>query len=266
MSHAAEGSLQAYLDGEVDGPAAAGLRAHLAACAECASELELLRVAGVRTHQALALLDSDAPVPMLRARAAIAVGERARRPRGAVLRLGGWGIAKAAMLVLVLAGAGAAAIPDVRRAFEATFARVAELFGASRTAEITPEAPLDVSRPEPAVLEVRQAFVQPVAGRVRVLLPAQAPGVEVTVRLIDGNRASVETASTGQVRFVSSTGRLEVFGVEGGSITIGVPRMIDNATVEVDGRVRVIKEGNQLVLSGPATAERGSELRFITGF
>jgi hypothetical protein len=49
-------------------------------------------------------------------------------------RMGGWGLAKAAMLMLVLAGAGAAAIPDVRRALETTFSRVVAMFGGGRTA------------------------------------------------------------------------------------------------------------------------------------
>src|SRR5690606_6379128 len=109
MDHAAEGTLQAYLDGEIDGATEVALRDHVVACAVCAAELEVLREADRRTGEALALLDVVA-APMLRAQAAIA-----RERRGGMRSLRGIGaasLAKAAMLLLVLAGAGAAAIPD----------------------------------------------------------------------------------------------------------------------------------------------------------
>jgi hypothetical protein len=261
MSHAAEGSLQAYLDGEIDSAAAAELSEHIAVCTACAHELNTLRRASDQARTAIGLLEAPA-VPMMRAQSALAAA-RSRHTRRSALRLGSWSLAKAAMLLLVLAGASAAAIPDVRRAFESTLARVAELFGASRTvADADPVvAPLV---PAPA-LEVRQAFVQPVAGRVRILLPQPSGQVEIVVRLIGGSRAEVETASGEQVRFVSSTGRLQIMGVDEGSVTIGIPRMLENASVEISGSTVVIKEGTELVRTGPGVAERGSELRFTAG-
>lgn len=271
MSHVGEGSLQAYLDGEIDGPAAAGVRDHVATCAFCAAELTALRQAGEATHAALALLDM--PAPMLRARAAIAAESRqqpghapAPHRRRSALRLGSWGLAKAAMLLLALAGASAAAIPDVRRAFESTLARVAELFGAGQEDATIPAPPPPpvVEEPGAPEREVRQAFVQPAAGRLRIVLAPTAGPVEVHVRLIEASRADVQTATAGQVRFVSSTGRLEVAGMREGVVTIGIPHTVAGAVVEI-GSARVVKEGRDLVLTGPGLSERGSEVRFVTG-
>src|SRR5919108_3727709 len=61
MNHATDSLLLAYHDGEIDGSALAGLRDHLASCAQCTQELnELRRMSGV-LHEALALTDVPAP-------------------------------------------------------------------------------------------------------------------------------------------------------------------------------------------------------------
>ncbi|MGH7446663.1 MAG: anti-sigma factor family protein, partial [Longimicrobiales bacterium] len=70
MVHAAEGTLQAYLDGEIDSAAEAALREHVAACEICAGELEALSLTNRRAGAALAPLDT--PAPVLRAQTAIA--------------------------------------------------------------------------------------------------------------------------------------------------------------------------------------------------
>src|SRR5690606_23319750 len=105
-----------------------------------------------------------------------------KRRGGSMIRIGAGSLAKAAMLLLVLAGAGAAAIPDFRRALETTFARVVELLGGpARTAvesvEPVAEPPVTV---EPAA-EPSMTFVAPADGRVRVLLHAPSGPVQVMV-------------------------------------------------------------------------------------
>ncbi|HSJ05612.1 MAG TPA: zf-HC2 domain-containing protein, partial [Longimicrobiales bacterium] len=105
MTHATEGMLIAYVDGEMEGPAAAELRDHLAACDVCAGELRALEGLSARAHRLLAAMDV-AP-PMLRARAAIGAARPVRSRRG-LGRLGLGGLARAAVLVLVLAGVAAA--------------------------------------------------------------------------------------------------------------------------------------------------------------
>ena len=254
MVHAAEGTLQAYLDGEIDGAAERALCDHVASCAVCTAELEALRSAGGLVHQSLDLLDR--PAPILQARAAVA---RERRGRG-MARLGAWSLAKAAMLLLVLAGAGAAAIPDMRRALETTFSRVVALFGGQERTAAAPAQPEPLGEPD---VVPGESFVAPADGRVEIVLQQPAGEVEVIVRLIDGPQAHIETATTGTVARRVGTGRLELSGLGAGTVTIGIPRSTRAARVEVDGEVRVYKEGGSL--HGSDGAARGSEVRFIAG-
>lgn len=262
MVHAAEGTLQAYLDGEIDSAAERALSDHVAVCAVCAAELETLRRADAVVEQSLALLDG--PVPVLRARAALA---RQRHGGGRrMARLGAWGLAKAAMLLLVLAGAGVAAIPDVRRALESTFSRVVAMFSGSQLEDQAVTGPAEPEPAEPVVapaIERGESFVAPADGRVQIVLEAPAGTVEVIARLVDGAQAHVETMTSGTVALRSGTGRLALRGLGAGTVTIGIPRDVANATIEVDGVVRVYKEGG--TLRGPDAGARGSEVRFIVG-
>jgi anti-sigma factor RsiW len=66
MNHATDGLLLAYHDGEIDGPAEAELRDHLAGCAQCTQELDELRYASGQFGAAMALM--DVPAPMLATR------------------------------------------------------------------------------------------------------------------------------------------------------------------------------------------------------
>jgi hypothetical protein len=259
MTHANEGLLLAYADGEIDGSAAAELRDHLAACGRCAGELQELKQLSSAAHGALGLLSAEPPV--LRAQAALAA-ERRRPSRGWVrARTGASGFAKAAMLLLALGGAAAAAIPDspVRRALETTFARVAQLFNGG---EAAPAAPAEVAPAAPA-LQMTSVAISPAEGRVRVVLHAPAGSVDVQVRLVDGGRARVEAVSAAEdVRLRSAAGRIEVLGLSTGRVRIDLPRRAARATVEVGGRVYVYKDGELLRLSGPAGEARGDSVEF----
>jgi hypothetical protein len=264
MVHTAEGTLQAYLDGEIADAAARALSDHVAACAGCAAELEALRRTNSRVGEALALLDSASPAPMVRARAAIARERRYGTRR--IARIGAWGLAKAAMLTLVLAGAGAAAIPDVRRALETTFSRVVAMFSSDqeRTAVPAEPAPVDPPAVTPGAVP-GESFVTPASGRVQIALEGPTGTVEVVVELVDGGPAQVRTATDEPVRRRVGNGRLELIGLGTGVVTIGIPRDVRTATVEVDGVVRVYKEGDLLRAAGSEAAARGSEVRFIVG-
>lgn len=264
MSHAGEGSLQAYLDGELDGTATAELDRHLGACALCAGELESLRSVNSYAAGALALMEAP-PAPMLQARAAIA---RQRTRGGSIRRIGGMSLAKAAMLLLALAGAGAAAIPGspVRRAVESTIARVAQWLGTEPVPVVqtgSQEAPADA----PAV-EIRTdgAGVLPENGTVRfVLLPPAAP-VDVIVSLSDADVARVETAmEQSDVSFRTRSGLIQVSGLGRGTVRVMIPRNAANATVELNGRVLVSKEGAVLTSAAPGATEAGEEIRLRIG-
>jgi hypothetical protein len=268
MTHATDGLLQAYLDGEIDGTAEAELRGHLAACGACAQELNVLESASARAHDALSVLDVTAP--MMRARARLAAERRTADPlvgrRRSLPRMGGRSLAKAAMLLLALAGAGAAAIPEspVRRALESTIARVAQLFGPGAQA---PVAEVPVTAPAPVEpLTPGGMGVLPADGRVRVVLQAPAGEVSVVVRLVESQRATVQTATDGAgVRFRTAPGRVEVGGLTSGEVTISIPRGTRDATVEIGGAVWAYKQGNVLQLTGPAGVERGEQVSFRLG-
>src|SRR5690606_34971290 len=120
---------------------------------------------------------------MLRAQARLARERRSGGHRLARLSIGS--LARAAMLLLVLAGAAAAAIPELRRAL---VGRVTELLGGSGDAVV--EQPVqETATPEALEPEEGMTFVSPSNGRVRIVLHAPAGRLDVAVRLIDGSRA-----------------------------------------------------------------------------
>jgi hypothetical protein len=261
MTHATDALLLALVDGEIAGSAETELREHIAACDQCAGELHEVQRLSARAHAALSLL--EAPVPMLRAQAAIAAERRAPARGWRKTRVGAWGIAKAAMLLLALAGMASAAIPDspVRRALETTFARVAQLF-TGEDAALQPTAPA-VVEPAAPLLETADMAIVPSDGRVRVVLHAPAGDIDVEVRLVDGARARVETAMTTQdVRLRSAAGRIEVSGMSEGRVVVSIPSWVPSATVEVAGRVAVYKRGALLHLTGPAGTGSGEAVGF----
>jgi len=269
MSHAGEGSLQAYLDGELDSAAAAELDRHLVACPACAAELADLRALNERTAGAIGLLLAP-PAPVLQARAALARARTAEPARSAspILRLGGRSLAKAAMLLLALAGAGAAAIPGspVRRVVEGAVARVAQWLGSD-----TPVAVQEPQQTTPGVAPERpvrtdQAGVAPSDGQVRFVLLEPAAPVELIVSLSDAEVARVETAMEDtDVTFRTRAGLIQVSGLGSGTVHVRIPRSVPRATVELGGRAIVSKQGDLLRTSGPGAAEQGEEVRLRIG-
>ena len=264
MVHTAEGTLQAYLDGEIADAAARALSDHVAGCAACAAELEALRRMNSRVGEALALLDTSSAAHVARARSAIARESRYGTRR--IARIGAWGLAKAAMLTLVLAAAGAAAIPDVRRALETTFSRVVAMFSSEQERTAVPAEPTPADPPAVTPGAVPGAtFVSPASGRLEFVMEAPSGAVEVVVELVAAAQAEVRTATDDPVRIRWGNGRLELIGLGRGVVTIAIPRDVRTATVEVDGVVRVYKEGDLLRAAGSEAVARGSEVRFIVG-
>jgi hypothetical protein len=264
MSHVAEGSLQAYIDGEIGGAEYDALRDHLAVCVVCSSELATMSRSSKLVHEALSSLDVAAP--LLRARAHVSA-ERRRANR--VARLGTAGLAKAAMLLLALGGVVSAAIPEspVRRALEATYARVAQLINGPGMPEPVADLHEPTDRPDPMVARVVESVsVMPSNGQIRIILHPPAGMVEVTVRIIDGGRANVVTSMENEaVRFLRGTGRVEVSGMGMGEVTIELPRSLQAGSVVVGSDVVAEKSGEGLRLRGSAQDAQGSEVRFRIG-
>ncbi|HEV2146614.1 MAG TPA: zf-HC2 domain-containing protein, partial [Longimicrobiaceae bacterium] len=105
MSHTAEGSIQALLDGELSRAERAEVERHLDGCAACRAEADRLRAASTEFTAALGLLDRPAALE----RAYHAVSRR--RWRRWVGVDGGQVLRRAAALVLGVATVASATVP-----------------------------------------------------------------------------------------------------------------------------------------------------------
>jgi|SRR5690606_2632171 len=248
MDHAAEGRLQAYLDGELSAVERAAVSGHLAACTACAEELGVLKEASTQLTLSLRLLDSTAPAPTSLDTAFARAGtERVAVVRRALLRAAG--------IVLFLAAGGAAALPGspVREWVRAAWDRGVGLFaGAGQDqAPAAPVEPLGIG-------------AAPVDGQIRIALVDLPAGTEVRVRLVDSPVAWVEApgAVDSPVRFLRGPGRVEVSGGSAGLLRVDLPRRVADARVEVNGQLRVFKDGDTLRFASPGEGEAGEEATF----
>ncbi|MFQ5889501.1 MAG: anti-sigma factor family protein [Gemmatimonadota bacterium] len=252
MSHLSETQLLSYLDGELSQKASEEVAAHLGECGECRASLEALRQAARHFSAAVSLLDVEAEVPRT-----IPEGPRPRRVRPPRP----WRtLARAAVLVLALAGVASAVIPG-----SPVRSWVAALhLGGKEEAPIVPT----VGREEPAPEGERGpagVSVLPDAGVLRILLTNFAPESSVRVRLVDGAEAHVEVGEDAEARFRIGPGRIEVSGSGRGDLVVDLPRSALEATVEVEGRIAVMKKGKQLRLLRPAVDSLQGDVRFRIG-
>lgn len=248
LQHVDEGELQSLIDGELDAPAADRVEAHLTECGACRAEVDSLQQASMALSGALRELDRPAvAVPPFRAPAA--------RPAAMA---GGWGaLPRAAVLVLGLAGAASAAIPG-----SPVRAWVESLAG-ERAAE-TPAAVAEGPGPERAIAGPEAGVsVAPEAGTVRVVLNDVAADVLVTAVLTDGPRAGVyATGAAAEARFTTGRGRIDAVGAASGTLRVEIPRDAVSATVIVNGRTYVVKDGDRLRGGGPDAETAGDEVTF----
>lgn len=251
MSHVEEGTLQAWIDGELRDSDLSAVESHAASCAVCLAEVRSLRDASEHTHQAISVW-GDLPVADFGT-----LGEIRRRARPAH-RLVPAALARAAMLLLALAGVVAAAVPGspLRRWIDDV-----------RGADESPDRVTDAVSPTPTPeVGPRQGgvFVRPEAGVVTIRLVGPAPGL--MVRVVDDAEAGVVwTGPDEGVRSRQSAGLLEVSGLPGGPVTVTIPRSALSASVVVNGRIWWEKAGPEVRIPGPAHEERGDEVLFQTG-
>lgn len=251
MIHPDEGTIQALLDGELEPAARAGTERHLAGCPACAEVAAELRATRDRFRFALRAADIAAPVEPAR------VGVRRRAAdagRGRALRRG---LARAALLVLGVAGIAYASVPGspVR----------AWLEGDAPTAVHEPVPALAVETAPPPVVETAASgiSIRPEDGRVRVVLSASAPELRVHARVGDGELAVVEaTGAAAGARFRTGPGRIEVVGAGPGEVHVVLPRAARTAVVEVNGEVRLLRQGERMQLMGPVEQDDASGVVF----
>jgi anti-sigma factor RsiW len=260
MDHVDQGTIQAWLDGELTAAGAAGVEAHVAGCPVCAPEVRALQRAGRTARGALAVLDVPVPAAAVPAADIVAIaaaaGLRSGR-RSAGRRRAAWlsaGALKAAAMVLAFAGVVAAFVPG---------SPVRDWIVAALTIRqaAQPQEPKDTG-PVAAPAPEHGWGVAPVAGRVEVRLVGPGAGSRVVVRLVEGTSAMVLWAAEGdapaQVRTRTGAGWIALAGLGRGTVTVEVPRDVAAARVEVDGRVWWQKSDGHVRTPGPlleATAE-----------
>jgi anti-sigma factor RsiW len=241
MMHVEEGVLQAYLDAEVTAGVRAEIDKHLQSCSACNAELHRLRTASLLFSNAVR--HSDVVAPVLAAQVRLGAAQKleskvaipAPRPRRA--------FARAAMFIVGLAAVASAAVPGspVRAWISTALTRAGLLDDPQSSAGpvVRDEAPaVERGTSAPTVF-----FIEPVAGSVRVVLTNVKPGVVVSVQAGDAPRVEVEVVgAAARAHFESTSGRLAISGVEGGSVLVRVPRSGPTAIVEQDGRI-IYKSG-----------------------
>ncbi|HEX7051814.1 MAG TPA: zf-HC2 domain-containing protein [Longimicrobiales bacterium] len=233
--HINEGRLQALLDGELDAVERAAVATHVEGCTTCGAELDGLRAAAVRLSNALRRLDVPAPVDRAWAR----LGQRRAAERAAAVRRA---LLRAAAMIVGCAAVAAAALPG-----SPVRAWIGEVWGgaAEKLAEPTvapaPAVPVQAPAPGPAGVSIL-----PSQGRVRILIEGAVPETRLRVRLTSGERVAVYVYGASGARFRTGADRIAVAGAGPGEVRIEVPSSLANATVEVDGRLLVAKDGAQL--------------------
>lgn len=220
MTHLDEGTLQAFLDGELPVRERAGAAEHLLVCDGCRDELDSLRRSNAVLAGGLGQLDVPAPA--------------AAPPSGARRRLGfgGRSLVRAAVLVLVVAAAASATVPG---------SPVREwIVEAVRPAPVPVEAP----RPEPQVVNAPAPEAPPAPVGVAL---AEAREVDVlvsgledaTIRLLRTDASGVSVSAVGTLRdpiFRIGSDRIQVVGGSGGELVVEIPRGAGLVRLVVDGR------------------------------
>jgi hypothetical protein len=258
MIHVDEGTLQAWMDGELSGVARAETEAHVASCPACAATAHTLRVLSARAHEALMLL-GDAPEATPVLAAGIRHGARSGRLRVRAIPAG---LLRAAAVVLIFGGVVAAAIPGspLRRWIESS---LRDETPAVPTVDTTSPPPVVEAPPRIEPVQETGASIQPADGILLIRLQDVGPDTEVMVRVVDENVAWARwSASNIEVRQRSGAGRLEISNVGPGLMTILVPRSARSAIVEVDGSVWWTLENGRIRILGPQPERSGDEVVF----
>lgn len=254
----------AYLDGEIPAQERVAFESHLAACDRCAGELAELRTLSSEVRTLIALTQTR--VPLLAARARL---EDARMASEPPLTLTPWRrrtippFMKAAAVVLLFAGAASAAIPGspLRRLAEDAVDLASRLIGLPAAPEAPPtpvvQPPVQEPMPEP-----NEVFLRPVDGRVRISIRGAGVGSRITVKPTNDASAHIRAlGEPGSLEFTRGEGFLEVVNPTS-DVIIELPRGLEQARVEVNGRTYYVEEGETRRLLGPTVETTPTEVIF----
>lgn len=236
--HPDDGTLMAWVDGELSAAVHTDVEAHLDRCAGCSRRVSALRDASHRLSRDLKELDVEPP---------------ATSPP----RPGGWRAARplprrataAAALLLFVAGAASAAIPGSPvRGWLAD----AGQWMTERLSEADAPAPaVEPAPPEGPDVEVDPGVqVTPLQGSVRISITSLPPDALLRIRLVDDERAG---AWVREANFRAGPGTIDIWGAEG-DVRIHLPRTVE-ASVSIGGRAVVRLEDGELSSRIPVVAQ-----------
>ncbi|MEX2584381.1 MAG: hypothetical protein WD766_14020 [Gemmatimonadota bacterium] len=251
MSHLSEGILQALLDDELSPADALDAGRHLSACASCATRFEEVERTSATLTAALRRLDLDPhatrPRPLAAPPSMIGRNRWSTGP-----------LQKAALLLLTFAAAASATIPG---------SPVRQWLGSRIQPEPAPvvmdvpdTSPIGVIATSPAESGVS---VLPAGGELRIILTGASPELQVRAVLTSSGRGGVYASGEATAAsFRTAQGLVEVVGAERGELRIEIPRSASSASVIVDGRTYLVKEGDRLHLTLPTRDTSAAEIVF----
>ena len=245
--HLTPGTLQALLDGELSDEQRSAAAEHLSACDRCRAARASLERDSALFSGAAALLEET---PSLSPVGAGAAGRVTRWTRAALLR--------AAILIIGFAGVAAAVVPGSPLG---SWVREVGRQLVGEPAALPPEPSVDVDMGDGAAISLL-----PNDGALRVTITGFSAQTTVRVRIVEGAQGYVSVRGTAEdPRFVTAPGRIEVTGQGDGEIWIDLPKSAVEASVEVDGRSIILKEGDQLRMVRPATDSLFGDILFRVG-
>jgi len=269
MVHPDNGTLLAFLDGEVTDDEAAETRAHLEECPACRAEADALAAAARGLAEAMALLDSEPDLKSAKARLAQGSGDRLSTPlpgdasgRG---RHGSRGsdrfgtfltLPRAASIALLLTAGTVSALPGspVRR-------WITDLVGTPGAQE-TEGAGLDA--PEASAGGIQEesrpgAGIPAIDGSVEIWIHDLPEDSELRIRWTDGQDAWIFAGP--ETRFNLEDGKLEAFSPQG-PVVIEIPRDLPQVVVGLDESILLRKAGDDLEILGPIQQRTPFEILF----
>jgi hypothetical protein len=262
MNHRTESELQAYLDAELHRDEAAVVAEHLMVCTDCRVRLGELRMAGEEFRRTIrefdVLVDSPAPVESLPSLL------RRERTTTRHARFGRRALSRAAILLLLASGAAAAVVPG------SPLRELIERLTAVRSEPAMVEVPArSVDQSQPPAPGIGSITVTPVDGRVSVSVLRFADGTTIRVRFGSGPdvRARLLSGLDG-ARFSVGPGSLFVVGTgisTVGEVLIELPRGLNSATVEVDGKRTLVASPDGLRRSGDPSGAPEDEVVLRVG-
>lgn len=230
--HVGDGLILAYVDQELAPELADAVAQHINRCTRCTRSLHRLTALDAVLCRALENIPA-AQIDVNTARAA--VRNRSAAP-GAVRRRGaGWSIPRAAVIVLVLAVGGSAAVVPNSPVWQWVQAQFATSNGGGRRS-LSAES---VRSPERA----RGVEITPTGDSVWVEVHDARPSALLRVRQTETDDVGVfMEGANDQLAFRTVPGKVTVSGSGPATITVALPRSISRALVKVNGWAYATKE------------------------